>query len=169
MKENYLYKTASPLGDLLIVAEDQGVSEIRFLPLEHSFSLSTPSNGPAGTNLKQAIAYLDDYLKKRAPSPAAVPLKLEGTEFQKRVWQSLLKIEYGKTWSYSELGKSLQPEAHPRPVGHAVGQNPLAILVPCHRVLGKRGDLVGYEGGLFRKEFLLKLEESAFLGKTAQA
>ncbi len=87
-----------------------------------------------------------------------LPLQLVGTDFQKRVWQALLTIPYGETWSYMRLSEFLGDKLAIRAVAAANGANKLAIVVPCHRVIGSNGDLTGYAGGLSRKKFLLKLE-----------
>jgi len=111
----------------------------------------------AGSQNDEAIAELDAYfagsLKK-----FSVPLDLRGTEFQRRVWELLLHIPYGATRSYGQIARAIgRPEAS-RAVGQAVGTNPVAIIVPCHRVIGASGGLVGYGGGLHRKQALLELE-----------
>ena len=87
-----------------------------------------------------------------------VPLDVEGTEFQKRVWKGLQKIPYGKTISYKTLSEKLGDVKAVRAVGKANGQNPIAIIIPCHRVIGSDGSLVGYASGLAIKEKLLHLE-----------
>lgn len=85
----------------------------------------------------------------------------EGTDFQKRVWEKLCKIPFGKTKSYGELARELGSEKLTRAVGSANGDNPLAIIVPCHRIIGSNGQLVGYAGGLWRKKWLLDFESKA--------
>lgn len=86
------------------------------------------------------------------------PLKMKGTEFQKQVWNELLKIPYGETRSYSEIAQNIQNPRAVRAVGMANHRNPLAIVIPCHRVIGKDGSMTGYAGGLERKKMLLELE-----------
>lgn len=94
-----------------------------------------------------------------------VALRVEGTDFQRRVWQGLLDIPYGETWSYAELANHIGAGRNaPRAVGLANGRNPIAIIVPCHRVIGANGRLVGYGGGLERKSFLLDLEGARYRG-----
>jgi methylated-DNA-[protein]-cysteine S-methyltransferase len=88
-----------------------------------------------------------------------MPLKLTGTDFQKNVWHELLKIPYGETISYREQSLRLSNEKAIRAVGTANGKNPIVIIVPCHRVIGADGSLVGYGGGLWRKKWLLEHEE----------
>ena len=89
-----------------------------------------------------------------------LPLEIEGTEFQKKVWNELLKIPYGETITYKELATRLGDEKVIRAAAHANGVNPLPIVIPCHRVIGSDGSLVGYGGGLRIKEKLLALEGS---------
>jgi methylated-DNA-[protein]-cysteine S-methyltransferase len=89
-----------------------------------------------------------------------IPLEIEGTEFQKRVWNELLKIPYGRTISYKELAVRLGDEKVIRAAASANGANPLPIVIPCHRVIGSDGSLIGYGGGLEIKEKLLILEGS---------
>ena len=89
----------------------------------------------------------------------AVDLRLDGTDFQRRVWQALLEIPYAETRSYGQLAAQIGRPGTARAVGLANGQNPIGIIVPCHRVIGARGALVGYGGGLLRKQMLLQLEQ----------
>lgn len=89
-----------------------------------------------------------------------LPLRMNGTEFQKQVWEALLTIPYGETRSYSELAEQIGRPKAARAVGMANHRNPIAILVPCHRVIGKNGSLTGYAGGIDKKEMLLELEKS---------
>ena len=97
-----------------------------------------------------------------------LPLDLRGTDFQKRCWQELLKIPYGETRSYAEIARAIGNPAAVRAVGLANGQNPIAIIVPCHRVIGSDGSLTGYGGGLETKRKLLELE-GALSGSLAVA
>ena len=92
------------------------------------------------------------------PSGFNIPLHVEGTDFQQRVWKKFLKIPYGQAISYLELARRLGDEKCIRAAARANGANPIAILIPCHRVIGSDGSLVGYGGGLDMKEFLLRLE-----------
>ena len=94
----------------------------------------------------------------------SLPLKLNGTAFQQSVWKLLLNVQYGTTTTYGELADKLNIRNGARAVGLANGANPVSIIVPCHRVIGRNGKLTGYAGGLWRKEWLLKLE-SAELNK----
>ena len=87
-----------------------------------------------------------------------LPLDLQGTPFQRRVWSALLAIPYGETLTYGELARRIGRPAAARAVGHANGSNPISVIVPCHRLIGANGTLVDYGGGIERKRFLLSLE-----------
>ena len=100
---------------------------------------------------------LEAYFAKRLYK-FDVPLDLRGTPFQRQVWNQLCSIPYGKTWSYLQVAQALGRVNCARAVGHANGSNPVSIVVPCHRVIGANGKLVGYGGGLARKKALLDLE-----------
>lgn len=108
--------------------------------------------------LKQAINELNEYLDGKRSS-FGLPLEPKGTEFQKKVWNALKEIPYGETRSYGEIAKAIGNEKASRAVGMANNKNPIAIIVPCHRVIGANGKLVGYAGGLDIKEKLLQLEK----------
>ena len=92
-----------------------------------------------------------------------LPIDLKGTAFQLNVWQQLSKIPYGKTVTYSYIAKEINNPKAVRAVGRAIGQNPVAIVIPCHRVIGKNGTLTGFRGGLEMKEVLLELEKAVVL------
>lgn len=113
--------------------------------------------------IKEAVRWLDIYFSKREPN--FVPkLRLSGTDFQIRVWKRLCEIPYGETISYEKIANELFTESSktkmsPRAIGGAVRKNPIAIIIPCHRVIGKNGDLTGFSGGLEIKKRLLELEK----------
>ncbi len=106
---------------------------------------------------KQTKLQLNEYFKRKRKE-FTIPLLFAGTDFQKKVWNALLKIPYGKTESYSGLSKIMNNEKAVRAVASATGANAISIIVPCHRIIGNSGDLVGYAGGLKTKDKLLKLE-----------
>lgn len=107
--------------------------------------------------LEDAVYQLNEYFKG-SRKEFQLTLNPEGTDFQKKVWNELLTIPYGKTISYLELSKKLGDVKAIRAVAAANGKNPLWIVVPCHRVIGTNGDLIGYAGGLHRKKWLLEHE-----------
>ena len=111
--------------------------------------------------LKETRKQLDEYFDMKR-SEFDIPLLLLGTEFQKSVWEGLLKIPYGKTASYLELSKNIGNEKAVRAVANANGVNAIAILIPCHRIIGTNGKLTGYAGGLPLKKKLLELENNLF-------
>ena len=110
----------------------------------------------------QVESWLESYFSGKQAS-ITIPLQPKGTSFQQRVWQILQEIPYGKTMAYGEIAQRIAQEKgvetfSAQAVGQAVGKNPISILIPCHRVLGKNGALTGYAGGVYRKEKLLQLE-----------
>jgi methylated-DNA-[protein]-cysteine S-methyltransferase len=149
----------SPIGELTLVAEDGRLTGLYF---PHHW----PKPGPASFG-PRADAGFDDARRQLAEYFAGdrqrfeLPLHARGEEFQRRVWELIDRIPYGQTAAYGELARELGDPALAKDVGAAVGRNPLCLLVPCHRVVGKDGKLTGYAGGLARKRFLLDLEASA--------
>ena len=107
----------------------------------------------------QFIKQLDEYFNRKR-TVFDLPLDLQGTEFQLRVWNELLKIPFDRTITYKELALKLGNLKAIRAVGTANGANPVSIIIPCHRVIGSDGSLTGYAGGLWRKKWLLEFESS---------
>ena len=110
----------------------------------------------------QVETWLESYFSGKQ-TPITIPLQPKGTNFQERVWQMLQEISYGETMTYGEIAQRIAKEKcvatySAQAVGQAVGKNPISILIPCHRVLGKNGALTGYAGGVHRKEQLLRIE-----------
>ena len=143
----------SPLGPLLLAWEEDGLRGLwmnRELPAQ---------NCPLPEPVKQWLdAYFDGH-----PGEIAFPLKPEGTDFQKQVWQLLLTIPYGQTRSYGAIAREMavltgKTNMSAQAVGQAVGKNPISILIPCHRVVGSKGQMTGYAGGLPNKIWLLEHE-----------
>lgn len=118
---------------------------------------SGPAPGETGARALKLAAELNAYLEGRLTT-FTIPIDLEGTPFQLRVWEELMAIPYGRTCSYLDLALSVGGRQHVRAVGAANGANPVPILVPCHRVIGSDGSLVGFGGGLAWKRRLLDLE-----------
>ena len=140
----------SPVGELIIRSINESLTHVNFNKEEKEVEKITPV-------IIQAIAQLDEYFDGTRKY-FDLPLTPEGTPFQKQVWEALLEIPYGKTISYSQLAIQLGNLKTIRAVGLANGQNPIAIIIPCHRVIGKDGSLVGYGGGLENKVWLLRHE-----------
>lgn len=144
----------SPVGELLIESSDDKIVTVNFFKDVKTEEVHTAI-------IEQCITELEEYFFKGRKF-FTIELKPEGTEFQKKVWSELLTIPYGKTISYEALAIRIGNIKSIRAVGLANGQNPIAIIVPCHRVIGKGGALVGYGGGLEYKEWLL-LHEGTLL------
>ncbi len=149
----------SPVGRLTLVASDEGLHALLFPEEERRCrrALGRMDEAPGHRVLAKAAAQLSEYFAGRRRA-FDVPLALEGTPFQKRVWEELRRIPYGATRSYGEIAGEVGGAGRARAVGAANGTNPVAIIVPCHRVIGKDGSLTGFGGGLDRKTFLLELE-----------
>jgi AraC family transcriptional regulator of adaptative response/methylated-DNA-[protein]-cysteine methyltransferase len=158
----------TPLGPMIAGATDAGICLLEFSDrrmLEAQFkTVRRLFDGPAvmGTNpnLERLQMELAGYFA-RSLRKFTVPLVFPGTAFQRRVWEKLLEVPYGQTRSYQELAAAIGDPAAVRAVGRANGLNRIAILIPCHRIVNKNGDLGGYGGGLRRKQYLLDLELSA--------
>lgn len=153
------------LGDLTVVAADDAIVGLYFA--HHWTKPSLDSFGPevdAGDDalLDTARTQLAEYLRGERTS-FDLPTAASGDPFSRRVWAMLDEIPFGETTTYGDLAERLGDKSLAWSVGQAVGHNPLSIVLPCHRVVGKRGDLTGYAGGLKRKQFLLDLEEPALL------
>ena len=148
----------SPVGDLLLVHDGKGLCRLQFQDGTHPLSIDEnwkKQRSPFTTVIQQ----LDEYFAGRLQR-FTIPLSLEGTEFQRAVWRALKSIPYGKTVSYGAISNKIGNPKASRAVGAANGQNPVSIIVPCHRVIGANGKLVGYGGGLPIKTALLDLEQS---------
>ena len=141
---------SSPIGILTLKSSGGAVNALLFG--DHCQGL------PSCPVLEQAATELEEYFSgtRRVFS---IPLHANGTEFQRTVWTALLSIPHGETVSYADLAAKIGKPAACRAVGNANNRNPLPILIPCHRVIGKNGSLTGYAGGLAVKEFLLRLEQ----------
>ncbi|MFC9650397.1 MULTISPECIES: methylated-DNA--[protein]-cysteine S-methyltransferase [unclassified Streptomyces] len=149
----------SPYGPLTLVATDGALSGLymvgqRHRPPEETFG--EPDPRPFPEVVRQLGAYFDGELTE-----FDLPLRLNGTPFQREVWAQLQRIPYGETRSYGELAEFLGKPGASRAVGLANGKNPVGIIVPCHRVIGSTGGLTGYGGGLDRKQRLLVFEGAA--------
>ena len=185
----YEYYCASPLGDILMKSDGTALTGLWFAdcvdlcedagpkednagcappPLAEQEKIPAPSPAAGAGELlpvfRQAEEWLRIYFEGRDPG-FLPPVKLEGSAFGKEVWEILKTIPYGRTMSYGDIAKILAerrgiPRMAAQAVGGAVGKNPVSLIVPCHRVIGTNGSLVGYGGGLDRKKRLLELEKS---------
>jgi len=150
---------SSPVGRLLLVADEAGLKRICFEGTEEvprARSERDPMEVPFRETVLQLESYFEGTLKQ-----FNLPLAPEGTAFQLEVWRKLIEIPYGSTITYSDLASAMGRPGAARAVGSANGRNPLPIIVPCHRVIGSDGSLTGYGGGLHIKAFLLNLERTA--------
>lgn len=149
---------SSPIGTLEIKGNEEGLQSLLFMKEE------VEPTEKIHESIKEVAYQLDEYFTG-IRKEFGLKLNPEGTDFQKQVWNELQKIPFGKTSSYLDISKSLGDENATRAVGNANGRNPIAIVVPCHRVIGSNGKLTGYAGGLWRKEWLLNHENGVIHGK----
>lgn len=148
---------ATPVGRLRLAGDDEGLRGISF---QNRFQPANGEGNLAEEPFREAIAQLEAYFageRRRFD----LPLAPEGTPFQREVWSALTAIPYGETISYGELARRLGRPAASRAVGAANGQNPIPIVIPCHRVIGADGSLTGFGGGLAIKRRLLDFEAGA--------
>ncbi len=146
----------SPVGTLLLAGDANALRLVSFESSKHAAPPQadwTQDRAPFAEVIRQLQAYFRGELKE-----FDLPLALEGTEFQLRVWKTLRTIPYGETISYAQLAERLGNPKAMRAVGLANGSNPIPIVIPCHRVIGSDGSLTGFGGGLSTKKMLLELE-----------
>ena len=148
-----LYKTLykSPIGELLLCADETALHSIQFEPtaeVEHA---------DINSILERTRQQLDSYFAGNL-TEFDLPLKLDGTDFQKQVWLALTDVPYGHTASYKDIALKIGNPKAVRAVGGANNKNPVPIVIPCHRIIGSNKAMIGYAGGLWRKQFLLELE-----------
>lgn len=164
----YLSKLDSPLGPLSLASDGGAVTGL-WMERQKYFAAGLEAETEERADLavfRRTAAWLDAYFNKR-PLPALPPLAPKGSAFRQRVWKLLLEIPFGGTATYGALAEGLKAAGVPasaQAVGGAVGHNPIAILIPCHRVVGADGSLTGYAGGVDKKRFLLELEGADLSG-----
>ena len=164
----YVSEYSSPIGKMTIASDKTNITGLWFEGQE-GFLSRLKEKPSCGDNLPAVISakkWLDSYFAGENPSPAALPIKTEGSNFQKTVWDILLTIPYGETLTYGEIARRISEKrgakTSARAVGGAVHRNPISIIIPCHRVIGADKSLTGYAGGLPLKVFLLNLEGAKF-------
>lgn len=148
----------SPVGKLTIITSSQGLHAILWDNLSCETTISSLKKCE---NEKTALAtkkQLEEYFQKKRQQ-FDLPLVINSTSFQMQAWQQLLKIPYGTTFSYAEQAEKMGDRKKARAVGMANGRNPISIVIPCHRVIGSNGKLVGFGGGMENKTYLLELEK----------
>jgi methylated-DNA-[protein]-cysteine S-methyltransferase len=152
---SYYTTVDSPIGLILLIGDGEAVTGLYMEPHGDEAAGAVPDEAPLRDVVEQLRAYF-------AGESAAfdVPVRPAGTEFQRRVWAELLRIPYGRTTSYGEIATTLGNPTASRAVGLANGRNPISVIVPCHRVIGANGRLIGYGGGLPRKRWLLDHERA---------
>ena len=146
---HYTYYT-SPIGLIEIGGTDSALTSLYFVDTARQERSSSAL-------LDAAVRQLDEYFRHQRQD-FDLPLELHGTEFQRSVWRQLLTVGYGTTVAYQDIANALGNPKAIRAVGAANGQNPISVIVPCHRIIGSNGKLIGYGGGLWRKEWLLQHE-----------
>ena len=147
-----IYKYNSIIGDIFISADENFLLSVQFV--NHNFIENKENK-----IIRQTIKQLDEYFNGRRKK-FELPLNPKGTEFQKKVWLQLMNIPYGKTATYKDIATLIGNTNASRAVGNANNKNPIAIIIPCHRVIGSNNKLTGYAGGLDKKEKLLNLEKN---------
>lgn len=151
----------SPIGPMLMRSDGSALSGLwffgaRHFPENHVESMDSNISGI----FDKASEWLDCYFDGRIPG-FLPPIHLSGSSFQMMIWQELMKIPYGKTCTYEAVAESIGKRTAVRAAGHAIGKNPISIIIPCHRVIGANGRLTGYDAGTDIKKYLLDLERRA--------
>lgn len=167
----YTSTYASPLGSILLASDEIGLCGLWFEGQKY-YARSLPEKREEAKTPAIAMAkkWLDQYFSGKEPG-FMPPIHLIGTDFQKEVWELLMKIPYGQTATYNDIAKAIAQKRgiakmSARAVGSAVGQNRISVILPCHRVIGANGSLTGYAGGIERKIRLLEIEGIQSSGKT---
>lgn len=145
----------SPIGLIEVGATADALISVAFVEQERKSAGTTPL-------VDEAVGQLEEYFAGTRQT-FELPIAFRGTDFQQEVWRQLQSIPYGQVVSYQDIAEGLDRPGAVRAVGAANGQNPVAIVVPCHRVIGSNGDLTGYGGGIWRKEWLLRHEGALLL------
>ena len=149
--QKFYFRYNFHIGDIYIAESDGTITNVAYRPVSGAVEKETPL-------IAQAAAMLVEYFSGKRKSFEGLPLRAQGTEFQKRAWDALLSIPYGQTRSYKEQAEKAGNARACRAIGAANGRNPISIIIPCHRVIGANNSLTGYGGGLDAKRFLLELE-----------
>jgi len=163
----YTSQIETPIGPMLAGGNKEGIHLLEYEDVERvklqkqrlSSLLDAEFVEGECNHFIELRTQLEEYFSKNRKD-FSIPLVMNGTAFQKRVWNALLEIPYGQTRSYKQQSKALESPEAIRAIAHANGENRIAILIPCHRVIGADGSLTGYGGGLWRKQYLLELENA---------
>lgn len=157
MKPSYLHLN-TPLGELELEEQNQKLAALRFNNFRMKSDNQTSQRSLLQTAREQLLAYFNGDR-----TAFDIPVQLDGTNFEKEVWQQLRVIQYGTTITYTELANELGDAKKVRAVGRANGRNPLPVIIPCHRVIGAGNKLTGYSGGIENKKWLLRHESALLL------
>lgn len=152
---------SSPIGIIEITGNEDGIATLYFVDKKKSDSSSL------SPLMKECLYQLEEYFKG-IRKEFGIKLNPQGSEFQKKVWNELLTVPFGKTSTYLTISRQIGDSKATRAVGNANGSNPISIIIPCHRVIGSNGKLTGYGGGLWRKEWLLNHENTLSFGKQTE-
>lgn len=152
MTSNAIYN--SPLGPITLTSIGEVLTALKFNPIDTIVTIDTKATKKI---FQDTIRWLDIFFSGRQPD-FTPQISLQGTDFQLRVWHALMEIPYGQTTTYGDLARRLGCRSA-QAVGGAVGRNPIAVIVPCHRVIGSDGSLTGYAYGVEYKQYLLQIEK----------
>lgn len=164
MTVHYYTYYPSPVGRLLILSDGESITHIDFEKEQYEPNPKWRKEDELPVFQKVYLAF-ERYFSGEVERFSDIPLKPEGTAFQLSIWQALREIDYGELSSYGDLALQINNPKAVRAVGGAVGSNPISIIIPCHRVLGKKCEITGFGGGLPAKRFLLKLENIPYIDK----
>ena len=167
---DYSIQYQTPIGQVTLASNTHALTGLWFSGQKYDnskYCYPLPSVD-ADPVLRAAVQWLDAYWQKRMPSPSDIPIAFHGSDFRIKIWQLLLQIPYGSCITYGELAQQYcvetgSPAMSAQAVGSAVGRNPISIIIPCHRVIGSKGSMTGYAGGIDRKIALLSHEDISFL------
>ena len=154
----YRSNLSTPLGDFFVLSSQDSIHCAEFFDAKPTLATST-RDWPENPLSKKAIQQLQEYFNNKRQT-FDLALNPKGTDFRLQSWQALLNIPYGSTYYYGQQAQLMNNPKAVRAVGAANGANPIAIIIPCHRVIGKDGSLTGYAGGLARKQWLLDFEKT---------
>jgi methylated-DNA-[protein]-cysteine S-methyltransferase len=156
----YVYKIIdTPVGPIHLITSEKGLSGVVWADKDYiRTKLPAANYNEQAPILIQTELQLNEYFNKKRKA-FDIPLDFRGTAFQIRVWKVLLGVPYGTTWTYGQLAQQLGDSKAVRAVGGALNKNPIAIIAPCHRIVGSSGKLVGFAGGIRNKSILLDLEQ----------
>ena len=149
----------SPFGAILLVSDGKALKRLAFMDVEEKSQISEDDRKHLDPVIEQTMIQLQQWFAGQREQ-FELPLDPDGTEFQKRVWKQLLEIPLGEIQTYGEIAKAINKPTGARAVGAANGKNPIALIIPCHRVNGANGKLTGYASGLERKKLIQDTEQS---------